>query len=99
MDEYAEVLKSIYEDPHIWAQEDRAAVTTACIEALNESGELHISQVRPRLGRAVAPHRIGANIHAFARRTKLAVIGHAPNGGGNGNKNKLSPVWALKEAV
>lgn len=99
---YQETLKSIYDDPHIWAQEDRAAVTQACLESLQSTGRLHIKDVRARLkeqGVQVAPHRIGANVHGIAQRLKLQVIGHAPNGGDNGNRNKMSPVWARKDAA
>lgn len=99
MSDYTETLHAIYEDPHIWSQEDRATVTQACIEVLREHGELHISLVRPKIGDQVAPHRVGANIHGFARRAHLAVIDHRPNGGGSGNRNKLSPVWARKESA
>ena len=97
---YQETLKAIYDDPHIWAQEDRAAVTEACLSVLQHEGRLHIKDVRAYLkliDAQVAPHRIGANIHGIAQRLKLQVIGHAPNGGDNGNRNKMSPIWARKE--
>lgn len=97
---YQDTLQAIYDDPHIWAQEDRAAVTEACLAVLAHEGRLHIRPVRAYLkliDAQVAPHRIGANLHGIATRLNLTVIGHAPNGGDNGNRNKQSPIWARKE--
>ncbi|WP_313280954.1 hypothetical protein [Timonella senegalensis] len=95
---YQQTLQAISDDPQIWSQDDRAAVFQACIDSIADHGELHISHVRSRLTRDVAPHRIGANVNAFARRAHLVVVAHRPNGDlASGNRNKYSPVWAARE--
>lgn len=94
---YQDTLKAIYDDPHIWAQDDRAAVTQACLTALHRTGQLHIKEVRAILREnkdTPAPHRIGANVQGVARRLRLVVVGRAPSGGPSGNQNKSSPIWA-----
>lgn len=96
---YQDTLHAIAENPHVWAQDDRAAIFDACQETLLETGQVHVAGVRKHLTRNVDPHRFGANISAFVKLHKMIATDYAPNGGGNGNANKPSPIWTKKEAT
>lgn len=82
-------------------QDDRAhieAAIAAC--AAEHDGLVHVAWVREHLSRDVAPHMLGAVMHAWAKTSGARHVDWAPNGDTrSGNGAKPSKVWRIREQV